>query len=76
MFKEIGSICVTVVLDGEMLKRAQIYTGLTTKSAVIRHALQSLTYLEAGKKLAELGGSQPDLEDIPRRRPWADGESE
>lgn len=67
---------VTVVLDDEMFARAQIYTGLTKKSAVIRHALQALIHREAGRRLAELGGSQPDLEDIPRRRPWDDNDSE
>ncbi|OBZ93714.1 antitoxin [Pararhizobium polonicum] len=67
---------VTVVLDDEMFARAQMYTGLTKKSAVIRHALQSLIHKEAGRRLAELGGSQPDLEDIPRRRPWDDENSE
>jgi len=60
---------VTVVLDDEMLASAQFYTGLTTKSAVIRHALQALVQREAGRRLAELGGSQPDLQDVPRRRP-------
>ncbi|WP_426125814.1 type II toxin-antitoxin system VapB family antitoxin [Pararhizobium sp. PWRC1-1] len=67
---------VTVVLDDEMFARAQIYKGLTKKSAVIRHALQALIHREAGRRLAELGGSQPDLEDIPRRRPWDDNDSE
>jgi Arc/MetJ family transcription regulator len=67
---------VTVVLDDEMFARAQFYTGLTNKSAVIRHALQALIHREASKRLAELGGSEPDLEDIPRRRPWDDEDSE
>ena len=66
---------VTVVLDDEMFARAQIYTGLTKKSAVIRHALQALIHYEASKRLAKLGGSEPDLEEIPRRRPWDDVDS-
>jgi hypothetical protein len=34
-----------------------MYTGLTKKSAIIRRALQSLIHLEAGRRLAELGGT-------------------
>ncbi|WP_436099559.1 type II toxin-antitoxin system VapB family antitoxin [Pararhizobium sp. LjRoot238] len=30
---------ITVVLDDEMFAKAQAFTGLTKKSAVIRHAL-------------------------------------
>ncbi|WP_349436393.1 type II toxin-antitoxin system VapB family antitoxin [Pararhizobium sp. A13] len=63
---------ITVVLDDEMFAKAQAYTGLAKKSAVIRHALKSLIQREASARLAELGGSQPDLEYIPRRRPWTD----
>jgi Arc/MetJ family transcription regulator len=63
---------ITVVLDDEMFAKAQAYTGLTKKSAVIRHALKSLIQHEASTRLAELGGSQPDVEYIPRRRPWTD----
>jgi len=63
---------ITVVLDDEMFAKAQAYTGLTKKSAVIWHALKSLIQHEASTRLAELGGSQPDVEYIPRRRPWTD----
>jgi Arc/MetJ family transcription regulator len=66
---------ITIVLDDEMFARAQIYTGLKTKSAVIRHALQALIHREASRRLARLGGSEPDLEDMPRRRPWDDVDS-
>lgn len=53
---------ITVVLDDEMFAKAQAYTGLTKKSVVIRHALKSLIQHEASTRLAELGGSQPDVE--------------
>jgi Arc/MetJ family transcription regulator len=66
---------VTVVLDDKMFARAQVYTGLTNKSEVIRHALQAFIHREASRRLAQLGGSEPDLENIPRRRPWDDVDS-
>ena len=59
----------TVSLDDELLARAQSYTGLTEKSALLREALTALIQREAAWRLARLGGSQPNLKPIPRRRP-------
>jgi Arc/MetJ family transcription regulator len=59
----------TVSLDDELLARAQSYTGLTEKSALLREALTALVQREAAWRLARLGGSQPNLKPIPRRRP-------
>lgn len=59
----------TLVLDDELLAKAEEYTGIREKSALVREALRALVTREAGRRLARLGGSQPDLEPIPRRRP-------
>ena len=58
----------TVALDDELLAKAQAYTGIREKSALIREALKTLVEREAARRLARLGGSQPDLKPIPRRR--------
>lgn len=58
----------TVTLDDDLLARASELTGIVEKSALLREALTSLIQREAARRLARLGGSQPDLEDIPRRR--------
>ncbi len=58
----------TVVIDDELLARAQELTGIEEKGALIREALKSLIEREAARRLAMLGGSEPDLEYIPRRR--------
>ena len=58
----------TLNLDGELLKRAQEVTGMTQKTAVIHEALRALIASDAARRLALLGGSQPDLRPIPRRR--------
>lgn len=58
----------TVALDDELVKKAQDYTGLKEKSALLREALKALVEREAARRLARLGGIAPDLEDIPRRR--------
>jgi Arc/MetJ family transcription regulator len=60
----------TVTLDDELLKDAQELTGITDKSALIKAALKALVEREAARRLARLGGSQPDIEDVPRRRSW------
>jgi Arc/MetJ family transcription regulator len=58
----------TVVLDDELLAKAEEYTGIREKSALIRAALRALVEREAARRLARLGGSEPDLADISRRR--------
>ena len=58
----------TLVLDDELLARARELTGLQEKSALIREALRALIERESARRLARLGGSQPDLVAPPRRR--------
>ena len=58
----------TLSLDDELLAKAQEYTGIREKSALVREALKALVEREAARRLARLGGSQPDLAAIPRRR--------
>lgn len=58
----------TVTLEDDLIRKAQAYTGIREKSALIREALTQLTQREAARRLAALGGTMPDLERIPRRR--------
>jgi Arc/MetJ family transcription regulator len=59
----------TLAIDDELLAEAQAYTGIREKSALVREALRALVEREAARRLARLGGSEPDLKKIPRRRP-------
>ena len=59
----------TLALDDDLLAEAEFYTGIREKSALIREALKALVEREAARRLARLGGSEPDLKPIPRRRP-------
>jgi Arc/MetJ family transcription regulator len=59
----------TLALDDDLMEKAQAFTGLTEKSAIVREALKALIAREAGRRLARLGGSMPALEEIPRRHP-------
>jgi Arc/MetJ family transcription regulator len=58
----------TVTIDDELLKDALEFSGIKEKSAVINEALRWFVAREAGKRLAKLGGSAPDIEAPPRRR--------
>lgn len=58
----------TISLDDELVATAQEYTGLKEKSALINEALKSLIAREAGRRLANLGGSDPYAFAGPRRR--------
>ncbi|WP_421874125.1 type II toxin-antitoxin system VapB family antitoxin [Pararhizobium sp.] len=62
----------TVILDDELLEEAQELTDIKERSALLREALTALIQRESARRLALLGGSQPDLEHTPRRRPWMD----
>jgi Arc/MetJ family transcription regulator len=59
----------TLALDDQLLADAEFYTGIRERSALVREALKALVEREAARRLARLGGSDPDLKPIPRRRP-------
>lgn len=59
----------TITLDDDLMADALELTGIEDRNALIRHALKSLIALEAGRRLARLGGSDPDAWAAPRRRP-------
>jgi len=59
----------TLALDDDLLAEAQRLTGTTEKTALVRQALNALIERESARRLARLGGSEPDLAGIPRRRP-------
>jgi Arc/MetJ family transcription regulator len=58
----------TIALDDDLVSAAREYTGITEKAALVREALKSLIERESSRRLAALGGTMPELEDIPRRR--------
>ncbi|WP_345894258.1 type II toxin-antitoxin system VapB family antitoxin [Lichenifustis flavocetrariae] len=58
----------TLSLDDELLAQAEAFTGLKEKSAIVREALKALIERESARRLARLGGTEPDVEIPPRRR--------
>lgn len=57
----------TVNLDDALLNKAVALTGTKERAVLLRDALTALIERESAKRLALLGGSEPDLE-VPRRR--------
>jgi len=59
----------TLNIDDAILKKAEQLTGIHGKTALVREGLLALISLESSKRLALLGGAEPDIKPIPRRRP-------
>ena len=62
----------TITIDDELLATAKQYANLDETSAMVREALRAYVQLEAGRRLARLGGSDPNAKVAPRKRPWVD----
>ena len=58
----------TLALDDDLLATAERYTGLKEKSALVREALRALIERESARRLAALGGSDPGLNPVARRK--------
>jgi Arc/MetJ family transcription regulator len=61
----------TLVLDDDLVAKAQDFTGVKEKTLLVREALKALIERESARRLARLGGSEPALKAAPRRRPKA-----
>ena len=59
----------TIAVDDELFARAQEFAGISEKSAVIRLALEAFVQRETARRLARMGGSDPQAKAPPRRRP-------
>ena len=58
----------TIALDDELVAKAQAFTGLQEKSALVREALKALIERESARRLVRLGGTEHDLKPVPRRQ--------
>jgi hypothetical protein len=63
-------ICMrtTLNIDDDVLEMASRLTGVREKTALVRMGLESLVARESAKRLSKLGGSEPKLESVPRRK--------
>lgn len=65
-------LCLTrstaLAIDDEQLARARELTGVKETTALVRKALTRLILSEASRRLARMGGSDPNAQAGPRRR--------
>ena len=58
----------TLNIDDNLMNKASQMTGIKEKTALVKLGLEALIARESGKRLARLGGTQKQLEAIPRRK--------
>ncbi len=58
----------TINLDDDLIAEALRLTGMRERTAVIHEGLRALIERESARRLAELGGTEPDVALPPRRR--------
>jgi len=59
----------TLNIDDDLVERARELSGISEKTALVRMGLKALIARESARRLAQLGGSEPNLESVRRRRP-------
>ena len=58
----------TLNLDDALLEEARKLSGVQERTALIHEGLRALISRESAHRLALLGGSEPQLKAVPRRR--------
>jgi Arc/MetJ family transcription regulator len=58
----------TLNIEDNLIDKASKMTGIKEKTALVKLGLEALIARESGKRLARLGGTQKQLESIPRRK--------
>jgi Arc/MetJ family transcription regulator len=68
MLKE-NAMRTTITIDDALYRQAlELSDPDMPKTLLVQEALKTYVRVQAGKRLAALGGSQPDMREIPRRR--------
>jgi metal-responsive CopG/Arc/MetJ family transcriptional regulator len=59
----------TVTIDDALYEKAlEMADPGMDRSDLIREAIKTFVRVQAAKRLAALGGTVPDMQDVPRRR--------
>jgi len=58
----------TLNLDDSLLEKAGRMTGMKEKAVLVREGLKALIERESARRLARLGGSEPEMKAVPRRQ--------
>ena len=58
----------TINIDDELLAQATKLAGAVGRTAIVNEGLRAFIERESARRLARLGGTQPQLKAAPRRR--------
>ena len=71
MQKREADVRTTVTLDDEVVAKAAELAGISETSALVRQGLETLVRVESARRLAALGGTDPNATAASRRRSTA-----
>jgi len=58
----------TLNIEDDLIEKAIKMTGIKEKTALVKLGLEALIARESARRLAKLGGTQKQLQEIPRRK--------
>ena len=58
----------TLNTEDALIEKAIKITGIKEKTALVKLGLEALIARESARRLAKLGGTQKQLQEIPRRK--------
>jgi len=59
----------TVTIDDALFEKAlELAEPTMDKADIFREAIKTFVRVQAGKRIAALGGTMPEMLDVPRRR--------
>jgi len=58
----------TLNIEDNLIEKASKITGIKEKTALVKLGLEALIARESARRLAKLGGTQKQLQAVPRRK--------
>ncbi|MBN1382259.1 MAG: type II toxin-antitoxin system VapB family antitoxin [Deltaproteobacteria bacterium] len=58
----------TLNIEDNLIDKATKLTGIKEKTTLVKLGLEALIARESARRLAKLGGTQKQLQEIPRRK--------
>jgi hypothetical protein len=70
-----NGVRTTLIIEDNLIEEAARLTGTREKTALVKMGLEALIARESARRLAKLGGTEKELDLIPRRRETVKRES-
>jgi len=65
---EVKNMRTTLNIEDDLIDKAIKITGIKEKTTLVKLGLEALIARESARRLAKLGGTQKQLQEIPRRK--------